>query len=238
MKNLNQLRSYVLKHPEQEKIVVLVDPHTGEMNVPQPIQEFEYQMPISQRKKQHPEQVKLYIHQGKQGVQFELLDTDDRRANLKQCDAHALFVLNETLKVLNMLLGPLYQSAKELFSHLESVQMELPNEIQMRREWHSTLSRMDAERLLENRPFGTYLLREGDAETREIEESLMSTNPQSFRCFVVTFVEDRDTIRDRLLIQQCEGWAFYDDEPNLTTYTYQKDLSDLLRTIGARWPYA
>jgi hypothetical protein len=233
LKNLQQLRGYILKHPEENKIALLIDPRTGEMQVPQPIQDLDLQIPL--KGKEHPESVKLLIHPGKQGIQFDLLDAADRKANTKKFHTHALIVLNETLNILNLILGPLYRSAQELFQHLDSVKMELPNEIQVRREWHAELSRKEAEHLLKRRPVGTYLLREGDPETREIEGHLPTQLP--FRFFVVTFVEDLHKISDRLFIQHREGWAIYDDNPDLGSYRYQKDLTQLLRSIGARWPY-
>jgi hypothetical protein len=115
--------------------------------------------------------------------------------------------------------------------------MELANEIQIRKEWIPLVTRLEAESLLQNRPIGTYLLREGDLETQEIEQNLIRSNPQPFHCYVATVVEEEGKISDWLLIQQREGWAIYDDDPDLNSYTYQKDLSHLLKSFGAKWPY-
>ena len=95
---------------------------------------------------------------------------------------------------------------------------DLGSEIQRRPEWRSSIDRSEAEAILEYCPVGPYLLREGDVETREFEENLRSTNSHPFCLFVLTFVEDVEKISDRLLIRRREGWATYDDNPDLNAY--------------------
>jgi len=238
LKNLDHLRNYVLKHPDQEKISILIDPVTGEMNLPQSLQDFEFLIKKPKmREKRHPEQAKLSIHPTQAGVEFDLVDNQDQKENLRRFSEEAFVVLTETLKILNQMLGPNYHSAKELFSHLDSVKMEdLGSEIQQRPEWRSSIDRSEAEAILEYRPVGTYLLREGDVETREFEENLRSTNAHPFCLFVLTFVEDVEKISDRLLIRRREGWATYDDNPDLNAYSYCRDLDRLLVDAGATIP--
>ena len=237
LRNLTHLRSYVLKHPDEEKVSLLIDPMTGEMSLPQTLHDFEFLINKPRLEKRHPEHARLAIHQGKTGMEFDLVDDLGEKRDLQQFSRGALMVITETLKVLNQLLGPHYHTAKELFSHLDSVEMEeLGVSIRMRPEWRSIFSRAEAEEILEGFPVGTYLLREGDEETREFEENLMMTNGQPFRLFVVTFVDDYEKISDRLLIQRREGWAMYDDNPDLDAYLYRENLDYLLAEMGARIP--
>lgn len=238
LRNLDRLRSYVLRHPNEEKISVLIDPLTGEMSVPQNLQDFEFLIKKPRLDKvHHPEQARLFIHSAKSGVEFALLDEKDRERDLQQFSKGALLVVMETLKILNQLLGPSFHSAKELFAQMDFLEIEeLGADIQMRPEWRASINRVEAEDLLEGFTVGTYLLREGDEATQEFEENLMKTNSHSFRLFVVTFVDDFERVSDRLLIQRSEGWAVYDDNPDLNAYTYRENLNYILAEVGAKVP--
>lgn len=235
VENLNRLRRFVFKHPKEQKISILIDPLTGEISLPQPIQEFEIWTKQGRNEGNGFEHVTLFMHSEQGKVMVELLDESDHATNLRQFATQAILVLEETLKIINQFLGPKYSSVPELFLHLDSVRMELNDECQMRPEWHGTMQRKEAEQLLEGKPIGIYLLRQGDIETEQFEESLMHSNREPFRCYVVTFVGKNQKIVDRLLIQRSEGWALYDDDPDLNHYIY-KNLADLLQSMGLRIP--
>jgi hypothetical protein len=179
-------------------------------------------------------QAELIVKQTGEGIVFEIDDRPDHELDLKELDERAQKVARQTLHLLNQQKA---KSPREAFDRLRNAEIEvLAPEIQNQPAWRSDiLTRAQAEAWLKESPFGTFILRNGDDVTEEIEGRLHKVNRFPFHCYVMTKVEENQKIVDVLLIQRVNGWAIYNDEPDLTQYRYQT-LSSLLSQAGALMP--
>lgn len=176
-------------------------------------------------------------------VQFEVLDTKDCSLKPSELEPIAWKIASETLHVLN-------QKAKEIrrvdigllpeeqiLQDLSFIQLSIHKEpIENFSGWAGSISRLEAEKKLQGKPEGTYLLREGDEITLSIAFQLGETNLLSVHPYLLTVVEKQGKISDLLLLDTDRGWIFYEDDPDLKDQAYPcfAHLSDLLNMLKER----
>ena len=228
--NLNNLRAYLFRHPDLRRLTILINRDNGEISLMQPILEVEARLQTPKPTGARQQAILLI------GENVALVDEAERDFSFLHLPQQAARVLRETLDVLNRLQKEFCDSTRGLLSGLGSLRLELPAQIEHRAGWQGGLSRQGAERLLESKNLGSYVLREGDIETREFEDNLAQSNAAPFRCYVMTKIETGHKISDTLLIQRREGWAIYNDDPKLSDYQYRPNLEELIVSLGALHP--
>ena len=233
--NLNRLRDYAASpHFNQKKISVLIDCLTGDIYIPQSINELESRIHGTKKERDTAigecRHAQLEIQSASGKICFELstkeLPLEDRAA----------LVVKETLTILNQV-GERSHTAMETLRHcMRDIKLELPLEITTHSGWWGALNRSEAEKLLMKEDAGTFLLREGDEETKRLEWTLQKKNRFPVRCYVLTVVEDQRKIADKVLVQRASGWAFYNDNLSLSNCTF-KDLNSVTASCGGKRPY-
>lgn len=173
-------------------------------------------------------QVQIEVKHAGGAIRFDLSDTAHRTIDPNGLDPLAYRILNETLEALNQIAGQASQSSqadlteKEILQDLD--QIELTHSSPSLRElpgWFGPIDRYQAERLLENRPVGTYVLREPDEGARAIAHHLSAENGFPVRAFLCTVIESHEKISDILFLQTSRGWSLYLDEPDLSSKIYR-----------------
>ena len=156
----------------------------------------------------------------------------------KQLDPLAVRILFETLDVLNKLVL-LYHADSEVLPeaealrHLRDIHIgPVQESIENVPGWSGRLSRIEAEKDLDGRPVGTYLIRKGDRLDESVAHAIAETNKMPVHVFVLTFIEKERKISDRLLIQTDMGWTICRDETNLSLYQYHPTLYMLLESMS------
>lgn len=235
-RNLNHLSDRIADPTFQgSSIPLLIDENTGEMITPKSIEELKKHKSFfssSTDVLKDVQYVELIIHTSEEGkLHFTL-----KPSNLSLSEK-ALEILNETLDLLNHCGKQCGSgSMKEtLFLCVQTFRSALSQEIFTKNAWRGSVSREEAERLLNNTPPGTYLLREGDEYTKEMEENLSNRTPFFLHCYVITVTEKRGKVADHILIQAAEGWALYNDDLNLEDYAF-KDLTTTIEEAGGAKP--
>lgn len=228
---------------------VLLNYKTGDMRFPQKIKSLEYHIVRKKGKKEEPgdwkEALICISRPTPEGpARFEL--KDGKRQNLEptQLDPTAWRVIRETVEVLNerakQVVGFEYGMLAEeaILRDLSMIHLSIPIEqIEDLPTWAGYLSREEAERRLEGKGEGAYLLREGDPLTQAIGFHLGEENHTSIHPFLLTLVEEEEKISDILLIKTGKGWTLYRDDPNLNDsvlYKYQPSPQALLNEIPSR----
>ena len=172
----------------------------------------------------------LEIESSKEGIHFSLLWKE------LQLEDRAALVIQETLDVLNQV-GLQCHTSSETFSKcMRCIKLRLPLEAPAHAGWWGALNRKEAERLLKKREVGTFLLREGDEETKRLEWTVQKNNPFPVRCYVMTLLEEKGKISDKVLVQTAGGWALYTDNLELGSYAF-KSLSAAIASCGGKTPY-
>ncbi len=234
-RNINRLRDIVADSRfKGDRVSVLIDCESGELNIPQAIAELELWMRQSKKKSRSFKYAEIKILQTASGqVSFEWSDPQ-WRSSLSEA---AVSLLLETLSSLNHC-GQLSKSnsAKEvLYECVRSLKSEMPEEIAQHSAWHGDLGRFSAEKILAKAPPGTYLLRKGDEYTRVIEGNLSEQDSLPVRCFVLTIHERGAKISEKVLIQRPNGWAIFNDDLFLSDYRF-KPLAEVIGAAGGLKP--
>lgn len=212
---------------------VLINRRTGDMRFAQKISNIE----LSRKSTGVAEDWKeahLIVHT-KDKLHFEMKDLSDLEPLSQR-------IANETVEILNQKADELTTIPQEMLEE-EAVLQDLTTlhigstkeQIQDMPGWMSSISRIDAEKMLKNRPVGTYLLREGDeitiASAFHFEEQIhLNIHP-----YLLTVVETEEKIVDIILFQTSKGWTFYHDDPNLKDpiYHYFPNAKALISSIGS-----
>jgi hypothetical protein len=231
---------------KERKYKVLMNRKTGDMRFAQKISSFEHHIGRKSGKKEAPEdwkEIQLIVHQQvkSEAAHFEVLDSQNRSLKPSELEPLAWRVASETLDVLNQkaeevkgqLLDMLPEEAAlyDLSSiHISSMKdriNDLPG-------WLGSISRLDAEQMLDGKPEGTYLLREGDELTIAIAFHFEEENHLHIHPYLVTVIEGEGKISDILFLQTSKGWILYFDNPNLNDrvlYEYFPSAQALLQHI-------
>ena len=185
-------------------------------------------------------EVWICVEEAEEGIHFEVKDPKNPFLDPKELQPLAWRVASETLEVLNKkgkevphitgnLLPEEYALQDLSCIHLtqDSGRIEdLPG-------WAGPISRIEAERLLENSPVGTFLLRNGDEITICITVALEEENHIVLQSYILTVVENLLKISDYLIVHTNKGWTFYHDNPDLThgKYAFHPSVLGLLSSI-------
>lgn len=104
--------------------------------------------------------------------------------------------------------------------------------------WKGSLNRLQAEKILYEKPIGTYLLRKGDDVTSAMQAELSKENHIPIKCYVLTMVEAEDKIRDILIIKEKDKWTLYHDDPDLihTPFPTFESLDRLIDELKGKIP--
>jgi hypothetical protein len=156
-----------------------------------------------------------------------------------ELDPLAVRILFETLDVLNQLASQCELAREELpekmvLQHLSDLQVTPVQEaIESMPGWSGSLSRLEAEKKLAGCPIGTYLLRHGNELIDEVAKAIAESNQMPIKAYVLTFVEGKQKISDRLLIQTEWGWTIACDNSDLSSpvYEYHQTLNALLYSM-------
>ena len=197
---------------------VLLHCKTGEMRFAKKINTLEHNIGRKSVRKEVAgdwKEIQMLVKEGP--LHFEV-------ASLKPSDiaSVAWVVLSETLNVLNQKAEHIQGNKRGMLPEeavlcdLSSIHMAVGKDrIEDLPGWMHAIGRVEAERMLDGKPEGTYVLREGDELTLSIsfhfeEENLLKIHP-----YLVTVVEKEEKISDILLLQTSKGWLLYHDDPNL-----------------------
>jgi hypothetical protein len=232
---------------------VLLNRKTGDMRFAKKISTLQTHISKKGEGKESAEdwkEVRIVVNQKSPAdtAHFEVHDTHNQSLKAAELDPLAWRIASETIDVLNSkakeVRGKKGLAEEAVLEDLSSIHISGPKErIDDLAGWMGSLSRIDAEQILSNRPIGTYLIREGDEITVSIafhfsEENLLSIHP-----YVLTVVEGDDKISDILLLQTNKGWTKYCDDPNLkdgALYEYFSSPQGLLHVLShiAKYPLA
>lgn len=225
---------------------VLLSYKTGDMRFPQKIKSLEYQISRKRGKKEEArdwKEAKICISRKspEEPAYFEMRDSKNQKLEPTQVEPTAWRVIRETVEVLNerakQVVGYEYGMLAEevVLRDLSMIHLSIPIEqIEDLPSWAGRLSREEAERRLEGKGEGSYLLREGDPLTQAIGFHLAEENHTSIHPFLLTRVEEEKKVSDILLIKTGRGWTLYRDDPNLNDvvlYKYQPTPQALLNEL-------
>jgi hypothetical protein len=153
----------------------------------------------------------------------------------------AVLLVMETIQALNEITAhsPAQLPEKAAFDGLSNLEIPSFRAIEMMPGWIGKIDRMQAEKELNSKPIGTYLLRNGDSFTEVIAQRLMEGNKMGVEVFICTLVEPEDKISDILILLTDKGWVFYRDNPDLldSEYVYHSTPEILLEKLGKRLKY-
>ena len=102
--------------------------------------------------------------------------------------------------------------------------------------WVGSISRFEAEKYLEGKEVGTFVLREGDELSSRMLSALERANHEHLESCLLTVVEPGEKIAEYLIVHTPQGWTFYQDNPDLRDkgqYHFSPSLSQLLEKIHA-----
>ncbi len=253
LNNLIRFKDSLLEKPSRrdskgERIYkVLLNQKTGDMRFPQKIKSLEYHISRKKGKGELPndwKEARIVVSKknGEVAAHFELLSAKSEKFDLNDMDPLAWRVIRETLEVLNKrakeVVGFEYKMLPEeaVLNDLSSIHLSIPVEqIEDLPAWVGSLKREEAEKRLEGKRQGTYLLREGDHFLQAITFHMAEENHLSIHPFLLTFVEEEEKISDILLFKTSKGWTFYHDDPNLNDlelYRYEASPQALLNELG------
>jgi hypothetical protein len=103
------------------------------------------------------------------------------------------------------------------------------------KQWAGAIDRIEAERKLEHRPVGTYLIREGDPLAEEFARRLSEENNFLVNLYIVTYVAEEQKIVDTCILQTARGWTVYQDDPDLNKhYHFYPTTKQLLTHLPLR----
>lgn len=236
--------------PEEKKgqrvYRVLLNRKTGDMRFAQKISALEHHIARKGAKKETPEdwkEIQIIVHQKTSGeaAYFEVRDAQNRSIKPSDVEPLAWRIARETLDVLNIkaeeVKGRLSTMLPEeaALNDLSSLHISaMKDRIEDLPGWMGSISRMQAEEILQGKSVGTYLLREGDELTVSISFHFEEENHLQIHPYLVTVLENEGKISDILLLQTNKGWIPYFDDPNLndpSLYKYYPSAQEILHHI-------
>lgn len=240
--------------PKEERVYwALLNRKTGDMRFAQKIDSLEHTIGLGGGKKESPgdwKDVKVIVHQQapRKQVHFQVRDAKDRLLKPSDIEPLAWRIASETLEVLNLkskeIIGQYTEKLpeEEILSELASLPVShFQERIEDLPGWMSSLSRLEAEEILEKKLPGTYLFREGDELTLSISFHFAEENLLQIRPYLMTVVESDGKVSDILILRTGRGWTCYQDDPNLndsSLYKYFSSPRDLLQHLNqiAKYP--
>lgn len=240
LNNLIRFKDSLLeKPPKSSKGIrtykVLLNRKTGDMRFPQKVKSLEYR--IARVGKEAPgdwKEVVILVDQTHFEIRFA-----DRPLEPTDLEPLAWRITRETMEALNgraqeLPPSPILEAA--VLQDLSFLHLSPPIEhIEDLPAWAGTLSREEAEKRLENKKQGTYLIRMADPLTQGISFHFSEENHLPVKPFLITVVEEELKISDILVLHTPKGWTFYHDDPNLNDlllYHYEKSPQDLIHDVS------
>jgi hypothetical protein len=212
---------------------VLINRKTGDMRFAQKISSIE----LSRKGKATTEDWKeahLIVHT-KDKLHFEMEGLSDLEPLSQRIANETVDILNEKANEMTSLPAEMLEEEAVLLD-LSGIQVGSPREqIQDMPGWMGSIGRIDAEKMLQNRPVGTYLLREGDEITISTAFHFEEQIHMNIHPYLLTVVETEEKIVDIILFKTAKGWTFYHDDPNLKDpiYHYFPNAKALISSIGS-----
>lgn len=231
---------------EERSYPVLLNKKTGDIRFTQKIESIEHKIP---RRGKHGgtaadwKEIQIDVKMKNGSVLFDICDEAHRHLKPDGIEPLAFRVISETLEVLNRIahehrptMGE-WLPEEEVLQDLSDIHLApLASRIDDLPGWLGSVRRIDAEKILENRANGTYLLRKADPDTIAIAFHLSEENKMVVEPYICTVVESHEKISDILLLRTDKGWTEYKDEPNLFSpiYTYHTNPQGLLLQLNYR----
>ena len=175
-------------------------------------------------------------------IHFALKPGETKELQKPGFERIAIQVLIETIDALNRLAAEYGQGAKtvsevDVVRDLSEVYFEpVAVRIDDLPGWVGAVERIDAEKMLQRRQNGTYLLRSAPPATQAIAFHLAEENRIDVKAYLCTVVESHQKIADILLLDTEKGWTTYQDNPNLLApiYQYHANIQALLHALHGR----
>jgi hypothetical protein len=98
----------------------------------------------------------------------------------------------------------------------------------LKQAWHG-VDRDGAERLLLKQAVGTFLFRKDHFATT-LQATLSKSFKKTVHCYTLSYLDSERIVRDKTVVYIDHQWAFYDDDPTLSTHKLQK-LEHLLHSL-------
>ncbi len=173
---------------------------------------------------------------------FEISEVGGDTASFKyeELSPLACKTLADTVHMLNSCarLFPSVSDIEHQLEDLSALQIETPVQKNsydlIHAAWHS-MDRLEAENLLFNHPYGSFIFRK-DEFCKLLEELLGKTHLREIKCFTLTFIEPERKICDLTIVFDSEHCLIYNDDPSLTSQSYP-DLQTLLAALNDRCKY-
>ncbi len=248
LNNVIRFKTKVWEEPFTEDLPLLLNTRTGDIRFAEKISHLEHPT-FSGRKPQKPlaewKKVQLHIAKEKNRLQVELFEDKNHSLTERGLEPLAWRVVQETVEVLNEIIAKhttrekvserTHEAVKAALKDLSHIRLTLPKGyMEDLPGWRGFVDRVAAEKELREAPKGTYVLREIDVATRSIAFALSQENRTHIHAYVCTVVEAEEKISDILILHTSKGWTVYNDNPNLSDYTYAPSPQSLLLTINHR----
>lgn len=169
---------------------------------------------------------------------FEIMDGDNKEQSFEYADlgpaAHR--ALAETVKTLNLLAYPSakLKNVERIFQELSELEIEPNLEKKQRRDlvhdaWHQ-IDRIEAEKLLNDYPVGTYLFRKDEFAALLEAELNAQHSDHPIKCVTLTYSEWEGKISEKTLVLKDGKWQFYNDNLEIDGHPYPS-VESLLKTM-------
>lgn len=167
----------------------------------------------------------ILIHLDPNTHEIEVFDKTQKAFDVASFDPLAYCVMAETFYVLQYILKKLPDLKDMALIKLESSMDRAFNTDLVHRAWHS-IDRVKAESLLSGQEIGTYIFRQ-DESAKTLEKELSANLKVKVKCVTLTYLDEKSTIKDKILVKYKNQWLFYDNDPSLSGEGYG-DVSYLL----------
>jgi hypothetical protein len=232
--------------PAGRSYPVLLNKKTGDLRFAQRIEEIEPHFERTQAKQTTAKDWKeIHIEVLRKGrqIHFEIWDEAHKKLAAQGLEPLAYKVIAETLEALNRLAQEHPEAAdkplpeEELLHDLSQIHIDpLALRFDDQPGWLGSLTRCEAEQMLQKRPPGTYLIRAADRDTEAIVFHLSQENQMTLEAYVCTYKDHEDKISEVLLLRTPRGWTWYQDDPRLTPphYSFYSTPQALLQSLRSK----
>lgn len=240
--NLLQLRSVVyLMRPEKKagerRYSGLINMKKGTMLFsfdPEGFAEIYAEIKETGGKEEDWKPIYLKVYAKREGDQFVIIDEEGNTLNLASFAKEAKKVAQITLDFLNQQSKHARKEPVEqaVLEDLRVVSDFFAKEIEKIAGFQGRIDREEAERRLEGKHMGSYLLRLGNDTVDNMIRMIFVDQAEPFLYLIATYLVDEEQFGEKLLIED-GGWFVYNDVPDPTYYRDRKfpTLEALLRTI-------
>ncbi len=183
--------------------------------------------------------IRMHIPEHLEEGFFEISEGGAKELSFEMGDLgpDALHALSETVKTLNQLAYPAakLKNAERIFQELSELEIESGIEKKKKRDliheaWHQ-VDRIQAEKLLNDCPVGTYLFRK-DEFASLLEAELNAQHPDHpIKCITLTYSEWDGKITEKTPVLNEGKWYLYNDDLQLGGPSYPS-IESLLKTMN------